>query len=121
MNPENNNPLSRDSLNQQEKNISRLMKLTGDSDKPNRAFTESLIGNALGKLEQFKSATKQDEKNITIKISWWEKVLGCAAMFAVICLAGLGFLVSQIHSAFAVIVLVVMFVSRIVHLGGLIL
>ena len=121
MNPENNNLLNRDSLNQQEKNISRLMRLTGDLDKPNRIFTESLINNALGRLERFKSANIQDEKNITIKISRWEKVLGCAAMFAVVCLAGLSFLVSQIHSAFAVVVLAVMFINRIVHIGGLVL
>ena len=61
MNPENNNLLNRDSLNQQEKNISRLMRLTGDLDKPNRIFTESLINNALGRLERFKSANIQDE------------------------------------------------------------
>jgi hypothetical protein len=121
MNPENNNLLNRDSLNLQEKNISRLMKLAGDLDKPNRAFTESLTGNALGKLEQFKSAIKQDEKNMTIKISWWEKVLGCAAMFAVVCLAGIGFIASQISSSFAAILLIVMLVNRVVYLGGLIL
>jgi hypothetical protein len=121
MNPENNNLLNRDSLNQREKNISRLMKLTGDLDKPNRAFTESLIENALGKLEQFKSATKQGEKNMTIKISWWEKVLGCAAMFAVVCLAGLGFVASQMSSFFAVIVLMIMFINQFIYIGGLIL
>ncbi len=121
MDQKHDNLLNRDSLNQEEKNISRLIKLTGDSNEPNRAFTESLIENALGKLEQLKSVTGRDKKDITITVNWWEKVLSLAAMFAVVCLAGLGFVASQISSSFAVIVLIVMFVNRIVYFGGLIL
>ena len=121
MKRKNDNLLYRDSSVESDRNISRLMKLADDSSKPGKVFTESLINNALAKLEQLKSATKQDEKNITIKINWWEKTMGMAAMFAVVCLAGLSFLVSQINSAFTIIVLAVMFINRIVYLGGLIL
>jgi len=114
------------------------VKLADDSNKPGRAFTESLINNALGKLEQLKTVRKREEKNIIIKVSWWEKAMGLAAMIiikvswwekamglaamiAVVCLAGLCFLVSQINSSFAAIVLTIMFINRFVYLGGLIL
>jgi hypothetical protein len=121
MKQKDNNLYSGTSVLQSDENISRLVKLANDSNKPSRAFTDSLINNALGKLEQLKTATKHEEKNITMEVSWWEKALGLAAMIAVVCLAGLGFLASQINSAFAVIILAIMFINRIVYLGGLIL
>jgi len=116
----NDNLLCRDSLAQSDRNISRLVKLTDDSNKPSRAFTESLINNALGKLEQLKTV-KREEKNIILKVSWWEKAMGIAAMIAVVCLAGFGILVSNLNSFFAVIVVTVMFINRFIYLGGLIL
>jgi len=121
MKQKNDNLLCRDSPAQSDRNISRLMKLADDSSKPGRAFTESLINSALGKLEQLKTAKKREEKNIIMKVSWWEKALGLAAMIAVVCLAGFSILVSNINSFFAVIVLAVMFVNRFIYLGGLIL
>ena len=121
MNQKDNNLLNQNSMNQQDKNISRLMKLADDSNKPSRAFTESLIENALGKLEHLKAKTNRNEKNITIKVNWWEKVMGLAALFAVVCLAGLGFVASQMSSFFAIIVFAVMLINRIVYIGGLIL
>ena len=117
----NDNLLCRDSLAQSDRNISRLVKLADNSNKPGKAFTESLINNALGKLEQLKTVSKREEKSIIIKVTWWEKAMGLAAMIAVVCLAGLCFLVSQINSSFAVIVLTVMFINRFIYLGGLIL
>ena len=116
-----NNLYSGTSVLQSDENISRLVKLADDSNKPSRAFTESLINNALGKLEQLKTATKRKEKNITMEVSWWEKAMGLAAMFAVVCLAGFSILVSNLNSFFAVIVLIVMFLNRLIYLGGLIL
>jgi len=121
MKQRNDNLLCRDSLAQPDRNISRLVKLADDSNKPGRAFTESLINNALGKLEQLKTATKHEEKNITMEVSWWEKAMGLAAMIAVVCLAGFSILVSNLNSFFAVIVLTVMFINRFIYLGGLIL
>ncbi len=117
----NDNLLCRDSLAQSDRNISRLVKLADDSNKPSRAFAESLINNALGKLEQLKTAKKQEEKNVILKVSRWEKAMGIAAMIAVVCLAGFSILVSNLNSFFAVIVLTVMFINRFVYLGGLIL
>jgi len=121
MKQKDNNLYSGTSVLQSDENISRLVKLADDSNTPSRAFTESLINNALSKLEQLKTAKKREEKNIIIKVSWWEKAMGLAAMIAVVCLAGLCFLVSQINSSFAVIVLTVMFINRFIYLGGLIL
>jgi len=121
MKQKNDNLLCRDSLAQSDRNISRLVKLADDSNKPSRAFTESLINNALGKLGQLKTVRKREEKNIIIKVSWWEKAMGLAAMIAVVCLAGFSILVSNLNSFFAVIVLTVMFINRFIYLGGLIL
>ncbi len=121
MKQKNDNLLCRDSLAQPDRNISRLVKLADDSNKPGRAFTESLINNALGKLEQLKTAIKHEEKNITMEVSWREKAMGLAAMIAVVCLAGFSILVSNLNSFFAVIVLTVMFINRLIYLGGLIL
>ncbi len=121
MKQKNDNLLCRDSLSQSDRNISRLVKLTDDSNKPGRAFTESLINNALGKLEQLKTVRKREEKSIIITVSWWEKAMGLAAMIAVVCLAGFSILVSNLNSFFAVIVLTVMFINRFIYLGGLIL
>lgn len=97
------------------------MKLTDNSNEPNRTFTESLIENALGKLEQLKIIATRDKKNITTKLNWWEKVMSLAAMFAIICLAGFGFIASQINSVFAMILLIVMFINHFLYIGGLIL
>ncbi|MFB0553120.1 MAG: hypothetical protein ACETWQ_07375 [Phycisphaerae bacterium] len=109
------------SVSRADENISRLVKLADNSSKPCRAFTESLINNALGKLEQLKTARKREELNIIMKVSWWEKAMGLAAMIAVVCLAGFSILVSNLNSFFAVIVLTVMFINRFIYLGGLIL
>lgn len=121
MKPKHDNLLCRDSLAQSDRNISRLVKLADDSNKPSRAFAESLINNALAKLEQLKTAKKRKEKNIIMQVSWWEKAMGLAAMIAVVCLAGFSILVSNLNSFFAVIVLTVMFINRFIYLGGLIL
>ncbi len=121
MKQKNDNLLCRDSQAQPDRNISRLVRLADDSNKPGRAFTESLINNALGKLKQLKTATKHEEKNIIMEVSWWEKAMGLAAIIAVVCLAGFSILVSNLNSFFAVIVLAVMFINRLIYLGGLIL
>ena len=111
-------------IRQSDKNISRLVKLTGDAIKPSRVFTESLIDNALSELKRFRVDRKQGEKGIIAKLDWRKKAIGCAAMIAVVCGAGFGILVSclmQINSFFAMIVLIVMFVNRLFYIRGLIL
>jgi hypothetical protein len=52
MKRENDNLFSDESAQQLDKNLSRLLKLTGKSDKPSRTFTKSLINDALNELKQ---------------------------------------------------------------------
>lgn len=72
--------------NNLEQNISRLVKLTGDSNKPSKTFTDSLIDNAITKLEQ---AGTNREHNLKGKL--WIRVLSCAAVILVVC--GIGFII----------------------------
>jgi len=112
------------SMTQSEKNISRLVKLADDSNKPGRAFTKSLIDNALSELKRLRVDGRQEEKGIIVKLDWRKKAIGWAAMIAVVCSAGFSILVSyliQINSFFAMIVLIVMFVNWLFYIGGLVL
>ena len=98
-----------------DKNISRLVMLAGDSDKPGTVFTETLIENALGELGG------PEQTNMVVTISQWEKA---AAMIAVVCGAGFGILVSVLaytNSLLTGIVLIAMFVNWLIYYGGLIL
>ena len=74
--------------NNLEKNISRLVKLAGDSNKPTKAFTDSLTDNALGELKKAGSGHKRERKDKTMKVSW-KRTLSWAAMIMIVC--GLGF------------------------------
>ena len=93
MNPKNDNLSSDDSVTQLDKNFSRLLKLAGESNKPGRIFTESLINGALNELKK-SEAEKAEAKNVTIRSGWLEKVVGWAAMIAVACGAGLVIVIS---------------------------
>jgi len=124
MKRENGNLLYCNSMTQSEKNISRLVKLAGDSNKPSSAFTESLINDALSELEQSVAGSKQEEKAIIVKLDWRKKAISCAAMIVVICAAGFSILIAnlvKINSFFALIVLIAMLVNWLVYIGGLIL
>lgn len=68
-----------------EKNISRLVKLTGDKDRPSEKFTESLIDKALSELKQ-QPDRKREGRTIEMKVTL--KTLGWAAMFVVVAGAG---------------------------------
>ena len=54
MKPENNNL---------ENNISRLVKLAGDSNQPPKGFTDSLINQAIDELSQPDSHARTKEQN----------------------------------------------------------
>jgi Ca-activated chloride channel family protein len=69
--------------NNLEKNISRLVKLTADSDKPSEAFTESLIDEALQGLEQAGQGRSREGRKIDMKVTF--KTLAWAAMIIVAC------------------------------------
>lgn len=104
-----------------DRNISRLVKLADSPDQPSRAFTESLIDNALSELNRSDPGVNRNQRKMTVTISQWEKV---AAMIAVVCGVGFGIFVSilaHLNSVFAGIVLIAMFVNWFVYYGGLLL
>jgi hypothetical protein len=120
MKQEDNNLSYRNSTSQSDENISRLVKLANDSNKPGEAFTESLINNAISELGRLKTAKEQK----IIKVSWWEKSMGWAAMFAAACAAGLAFAAStllKINFFLEAVVILTMFFNWLIYLGGHIL
>jgi len=113
-----------DSATQLDTNISRLVKLADDSNKPSSAFTRSLIDIALYELKQSETQRKAQEKSIILKVSWWKKAMGWAAMFAAACGTGLAVILTtllKINTFLSVIVLITMFANWLTYLGELIL
>jgi len=120
MNPNNDNLSSDDSVTQLDKNFSRLMKLTGESNKPGRKFTESLINGAFNELKQLE-VKRADSKNITIRSNWLEKVIGWAAMVAVACGTGLVVVISvflKMNLLLEIIVVLTMVFNWLSYFGG---
>jgi Ca-activated chloride channel family protein len=70
--------------NNLEKNISRLVKLTGDSSNPGKVFADSLIDNAIGKLTKSAADQKRDEKDKPMKTKWL-KIFAYAASILIVC------------------------------------
>lgn len=104
-----------------DRNLSRIIKLTDDSGQPSKAFTESLIDNALNELDRAEAEGIHNHSKMPVIISHWEKV---AAMLAVVCGAVFGLFVSvmvHLSSGFAALVLIAMFVNQLIYYGGLIL
>ena len=107
-------------MNREDENISRLVKLADDSNKPGKAFTRSLINDALGEFKRLNIAKQQE----LIYVSWREKAVGWAAMFAAACTAGFAFAVSallKISFFLEVAVIVTMCFNWLTYLGGYIL
>lgn len=103
-----------------DKNFSRLLKLTGKSNKPGRTFTESLKNDALNELKQ-SGVNKADAKNIPIQSNWLEKAVGWAAMIAVAWGAGLVVIIScflKMNLLLEVIVVLTIVFNWISSLGG---
>ncbi len=119
MKQNNDNLSSEDSATQLDKNFSRLLKLTGESNKPSGTFTDSLINGALDELKE-PEVEKADSKNIMIRSGWLEKTMGWAAMIAVACGAGLAFVVSvvlKMNLLLEVIVVLTMVFNWLNYLG----
>ncbi len=115
----NDNLSSDDSTTQLDKNFSRLLKLTGESNKPSGTFTESLINGALSELKQLE-VEKADSKNITNRSGWWEKAMGWAAMIAAAFGAGLVVVISvflKMNLLLEVIVVLTMVFNWLNYLG----
>jgi hypothetical protein len=122
MKRKNDNPSHDDSATQLDENISRLLKLAGESNKPSRTFAESLIDSALNELEQ--SELAKSEKHAVVKPDWLEKAVGWAAMIAVGCGTGLTVLASvalKMNLFLQATLILTMFFNWLTYLGGRIL
>ena len=111
-----------DSAGQSDENIRRLLKLADGSNKPGRAFTESLIDRALGELKR--SAVNKNRRHAIVGPNWLEKAMGWAAIVAVACGAGLTIAVSallKMNFLVQVVVVSTMFFNWLTYLGGRIL
>jgi hypothetical protein len=116
----NHNLSNGDSATQLDKNFSRLLKLTGESDKPGRTFTESLINDALNELKQ-PDVKKAESRNVMLRSDWLEKAMGWAAMIAVAFGSGLVVLISvflKMNLLLEVVVVLTMVFNWINYLGG---
>ena len=112
-----------DSAAQLDENVSRLLKLTEDSDKPGRAFTESLVDRALSELKR-SAVDKKNRKRTIVRTNWPEKAMGWAAMVAVACGAGLTIVVSallKMNFLVQAVIVSTIFFNWLTYIGGRIL
>ena len=120
MNRNNNNLTGENSVTQLDKNLSRLLKLTGESNKPGRIFTELLINGALDELKQ-PELEKAEAKHIRIRSGWLEKAMGWAAMIGVACGAGFVVVISvflKMNLLLEIVVVLTMVFNWLNYLGG---
>lgn len=120
MKRKNDNSSNNDSATQLDKNFSRLLKLTGESNKPGRTFTESLINDALNELKQL-DVKKAESMNVMIRSNWLEKSIGWAAMIAAAFGTGLVVVISvllKMNLLLEVIVVLTMVFNWLNYLGG---
>lgn len=120
MKRENDNLFKKDSATQMDKNFSRLLKLTGESNKPSKTFTESLINNALNELKQ-QDVKKAESKGVIILPNWLEKTVGWAAMIAAAFSAGLVVMISvflKMNLLLEIVVVITMVFNWLNYLGG---
>jgi Ca-activated chloride channel family protein len=66
-----------------EENISRLMKLAGDSDKPSQAFANSVVENALDELQEPATDSKRGGMGKSRRVKWLKIFAYAAAIFIV--------------------------------------
>jgi hypothetical protein len=78
--------------NNLEKNISRLVKLAGDSNEPGKVFADSVVKNALDELKGTKAEREGNGKFVKVK---WKRTLSWAAVVLVVCGIGFGILISN--------------------------
>ena len=116
----NDNLSNNDSATQLDKNFSRLLKLTGESNKLSRTFTESLINDALNELKQL-DVEKAKSKNLMFLPNWLEKTVGWAAMIAAAFSAGLVVMISvflKMNLLLEIVVVITMVFNWLNYLGG---
>ena len=80
--------------NNLEKNISRLVKLAGDADTAGKAFTDSVVENALDELTMPGAGGKREESGKSTK-SKWLKIFAYAASILIVCGLVIGLAMQQ--------------------------
>jgi hypothetical protein len=106
-----------------EKNVSRLVKLSDESDTPSAGFVDTLIHSTLEKLKRPDAEITPQRQGRFIGINW-DKVMGLAAVITLVYGAGFEVFLSgliRISSFFTFTVLIAMIVNWLVYLGGFIL
>ena len=117
----NDNLHSEESPDLLDKNLSRLLKLAKVTEKPDKAFIDSLIANAIGELKRSEVKGNQRKRIIPV-IGWLEKTVGWAAMFAAAVGAGMVSIVSmffQLNSILAAANAVTVFVNWLNYFKGI--
>jgi len=69
--------------NNLEKNISRLVKLAGDSNEPSEVFADSVVKNALAELKGTKAGPKREGSGKFTKVKW-TKIVAYAASIIIV-------------------------------------
>ncbi len=103
-----------------QKNISRLVKLAGESGRPGKGFTESLIASALQELSADTGTIRQNGF-LRDKV---DRAMAVAAMLAVLCGAGIQILLTAMawsSPLLAGTILMTMSVNWLSYVGQLIL
>jgi hypothetical protein len=99
-----------------EQNISRLVRLAGDSTEPSPVFTDSLINSALQELGRTDTSSV-----LGFNV---DKVMKAVAMITIVCGAGFELLLAGLawgNTYIASAVTITMLVNGFAYLGGLIL
>ena len=120
----NNNLNSEDSPDLLNNNISRLVKLAKDTNKPGKVFTDSLTDDAVSELKRLAAKRNHRTKGIIPAIRWLEKTVGWAAMIVAACGAGLVSIIPmflQLNAILVAVTSVTMFLNWLNYFGGLIL
>ena len=80
--------------NNLEKNISRLVKLAGDADKPSGEFVDSVMEDALDELKTSGAGAKREKRGKSAK-SKWLKIFAYAASILIVCGLVIGLTISK--------------------------
>ncbi len=118
----NSNLHSEDSPELFDKNLSRLVKLAKETDEPDKAFTDSLIINAISELKLLEAKGKYQRKRTINAAGWLDKTVGWAAVFVAAVGAGMVSIVSmvlQLHTILAAATSVTVLVNWLNFFRGL--
>ena len=81
--------------NNLEKNISRLVKLAGDADKPSKVFADSVMKDALDELKMPKAGRTRKRIGKSVRVKWL-RIFAYAASIIVVCGVVIGLTVPKL-------------------------